>query len=362
MALEPGPDPDRVLLVGGSPAAGLGVRSQGEALTGRLALELAGRTGRGALVESAGRPSVHLADVAQLLPGQRLHRFDAVVLMAGMVEAIDGCSTARWKADLRELLDRVEAGVAKDAALVVTTLPSPSRMGPGSGWAAHAADHRARTLNTATRTVTAARRTTSELRLTTPDVRVMVPTAECYRVWAGQLADHLTPLLALTDSHSVRREARSVPDPEDERLAALQRTHLNRARPDHRFDDLAQRAHELLGGEVAAVGFIDADTHWFTSSVGAATEALPRAMSLCDHTLRTSSGLVVGDLSADIRFTENPLAQGAPLLRFYAGYPIESPDGYRIGSICVLSSTPRDPATVDLAALQALAFEARTRL
>jgi GAF domain-containing protein len=57
--------------------------------------------------------------------------------------------------------------------------------------------------------------------------------------------------------------------------------------------------------------------------------------------MRDSEATVVPDTEADDRFAAGPLLNGDHSMRFYAGFPIESPSGERVGALCVLDSQPR---------------------
>ena len=65
---------------------------------------------------------------------------------------------------------------------------------------------------------------------------------------------------------------------------------------------------------------------------------------------------MVGDARADERFRDYPVVTGEPFVRFYAGFPVESPSGHRIGALCVFDSKPRDPDTVNAVLLRQLAL------
>lgn len=57
----------------------------------------------------------------------------------------------------------------------------------------------------------------------------------------------------------------------------------------------------------------------------------------------------------------HPLVVGAPHTRFYAGFPIESPSGERIGVLCVFDPEPRVDE-VDTVLLRELALMVQAEL
>lgn len=67
--------------------------------------------------------------------------------------------------------------------------------------------------------------------------------------------------------------------------------------------------------------------------------------------------MVVEDATLDSRFSLNPLVTEKPGIRFYAGYPIEGPDGNRLGALCVVDYEPRSVSEEQRAALAELGRE-----
>ncbi|WP_082764209.1 GAF domain-containing protein [Frondihabitans sp. PAMC 28766] len=78
--------------------------------------------------------------------------------------------------------------------------------------------------------------------------------------------------------------------------------------------------------------------------------------------MRRDRQFVVEDALTDPRYSHYSLVTGDPGVRFYAGYPIESPDGQRIGALCVMDSCPRTFTDEDAQLLRGLAQKAQEEL
>ena len=68
------------------------------------------------------------------------------------------------------------------------------------------------------------------------------------------------------------------------------------------------------------------------------------------------------DATRDDRFAQNPLVTGNPGIRFYAGAPLVTPDGFGLGSLCVIDRQSRQLTPGQISALEALARTVVTHL
>ena len=153
-----------------------------------------------------------------------------------------------------------------------------------------------------------------------------------------------------------------VPDNETERLSALRRYGILDTPPEREFDDLVALAAEICGTPMALMSLVDADRQWFKAKVGVAVNETPRDVSLCAHAILQRGVLVVPDTLADERFARNPLVTGEPHIRFYAGAPLTTPDGQRLGTLCVIDHVPRQLNGHQTEALQALSRQVVSQL
>jgi PAS domain S-box-containing protein len=145
------------------------------------------------------------------------------------------------------------------------------------------------------------------------------------------------------------------PANEVERLRALQDYRILDSGSESAFDDLAVIAAHILQVPTALVSLVDADREWFLARYGLGATQMPRRNSFCGYIVEDDESLVIPDALADERFMDHPAVIGAPNVRFYAGMPLRTPEGYVLGSLCVLDTLPHEPTTVQLDMLGLLA-------
>jgi PAS domain S-box-containing protein len=156
--------------------------------------------------------------------------------------------------------------------------------------------------------------------------------------------------------------APSIPPNEAARLAALASYQVLDTPPEPGFDGLTRLAALLLGVPIALVSLVDADRQWFKSRYGLDVPETPRRVSFCGHVVALEQPLIVPDALQDPRFEDNPLVTGAPGIRFYAGYPLRTPDGLVVGTLCAIDHKPRAVTPEQLELLGTLAREAVDQL
>ena len=185
------------------------------------------------------------------------------------------------------------------------------------------------------------------------------------RAWATALGEEVAASvlrLQHVDPASTAFARRDEADEEAARQAALDALGIVGSDPDPKLDDLVELARTAFGTESAEINFIDHDRQWKMAAAGAARGENPRAHSFCASTIQRAEPTVVSDAYLDPVLRNSPLVQGAHPIRFYVAHPIESPDGYRIGSFCVYDPEPRDVRGLDLAVLRDLALLAQAEI
>jgi len=146
-----------------------------------------------------------------------------------------------------------------------------------------------------------------------------------------------------------------APDHEQRRLQAIEHYDLLDAPPKEAFDRVTRLATRLFDVPIAMVNVIDHDSQWCLATQGIALDRTSREVSFCTHTIEQDGVMVVEDARADERFADNPLVTGEPGIRFYAGAPLTAPNGYRLGTLCLIGNEPRCFSDPDRASLQDLA-------
>jgi len=149
---------------------------------------------------------------------------------------------------------------------------------------------------------------------------------------------------------------------ETARLAALRQYRILDTEPERAFDDLALLASQICGTPIALITLVDADRQWFKARTGIAVQETPRAVSFCAHAIDQRGLFIVPDTRDDARFRDNPFVTGEPLVRFYAGAPLVTPEGHALGTICVIDSVPRNLTADQREALDALRRQVQAQL
>jgi hypothetical protein len=360
-AHAPGVAPDRVLLFGSGPAVGWGVRSHDLGLAGHLARALSQATGRGVDVDVVADPSLRTSTARRALSGRDLTRYDALVLVTGINDALEMTEVTRWRRSFVDLLVHVETATGgASSPVLVTGIQAPSQVTVFRIACGGLVDRHAAELNDVIDDVCS----------THPRVHVLMPPSPVsghddrdqlvakYARWGQAQADVLAPMLdaQMSAGGGVARARRHAPQAEVDRVEAIRALGLLDTDPEERFDDIVERARTLLGASGAAFSLVTDERHWNKALAGGGVREMPLALSFCAHTVAGGQPFVVEDAWADERFgTEAPA-------RFYAGYPVESPDGVRIGALCVADPEPRTVESVDLVMLRELALSVQREL
>ncbi|MEP7230786.1 MAG: GAF domain-containing sensor histidine kinase [Ginsengibacter sp.] len=155
------------------------------------------------------------------------------------------------------------------------------------------------------------------------------------------------------------------PQPANEvaRLEALKEYNILDTLSEQDYEDITLLAATICKTPVSLITFIDEDRQWFKSHHGTSETETKREYAFCAHALNSpKEALVIEDSRQDERFANNPLVTNDPYVIFYTGMPLVNPDGYALGTLCVIDHKPRKLSAEQIKALEILSKQVVTLL
>lgn len=128
----------------------------------------------------------------------------------------------------------------------------------------------------------------------------------------------------------------------DIRLLAVERFKTLNIDTDKEFREFVEMASDICSTPIALITLIEEDVQWLKVKKGTDVDQMPVKTSFCTHTLLQDDVMVVPDAQKDERFANSPIVAGAPNIRFYAGTPLITNEGHRIGTLCVIDMKPHE--------------------
>ena len=132
-----------------------------------------------------------------------------------------------------------------------------------------------------------------------------------------------------------------IPVNEPQRQAALESYGILDTPPQEGLDRITRLASQILGVPIALISLVDGDRQWFVSRAGLDVSQTGRDVAFCAHAICGDNIFEVQDALQDPTFRNNPLVIGEPHIRFYAGVPLRNPEGFNLGTLCVIDKKPR---------------------
>jgi len=162
----------------------------------------------------------------------------------------------------------------------------------------------------------------------------------------------------------------SAPMPANEvrRMQALRSYDVLDSPSEEMFDRIVYLASRIANAPIALISLVDGDRQWFKAKKGVSVCETDRRVAFCAHAILGTEPLIVPDATLDRRFFDNPLVTGEMGVRAYGGFPLLSPDGFALGTLCVVHKTPTtlNPCQITqlktLAAITVDTLELRLRL
>jgi GAF domain-containing protein len=145
-----------------------------------------------------------------------------------------------------------------------------------------------------------------------------------------------------------------IPDNEAQRLEALQEYHILDTAAERAYDDITALAAYVCRVPIATITLVDESRQWFKSRLGLNQKETPRDIAFCAHAILQTEPMIVRDALKDARFADSALVTRSPHIRFYAGFPLSSPEGFALGMLCAIDRKPRQLSAEQMKAMQAL--------
>ena len=145
-----------------------------------------------------------------------------------------------------------------------------------------------------------------------------------------------------------------IPDNEAQRLQALREYRILDTAAEQAYDDITRLAAYLCRVPITMISLVDESRQWFKSKLGVKQQETPRDVAFCAHAILQTEPMIVRDALKDTRFADSSLVTRTPHIRFYAGFPLTSPEGFALGMLCAIDRKPRKLSPEQKKAMQAL--------
>lgn len=164
------------------------------------------------------------------------------------------------------------------------------------------------------------------------------------------------------DSNHMDERADSSSQTEQARLQVLRSYAVLDTPTEAAYDQLVALAAQVCATPIALISFVADDRQWFKAKCGIGATGTARDIAFCAHAILHEHTMVVEDAHLDPLFRDNPLVTGPPHIRFYAGVPLRSRDGYALGTLCVADTLARALTRPAQVALETLARQVEAQM
>lgn len=108
---------------------------------------------------------------------------------------------------------------------------------------------------------------------------------------------------------------------------------------------------------VAAISLLDESRSWLKSKIGIEDQEVPIQNTVCQFTIVQDDILVIENAAESDLVSNNPYISSENGIRFYAGVPLKSKNGFNIGTICVVDYDSKKLTQNQLDSLELIAKE-----
>ena len=153
-----------------------------------------------------------------------------------------------------------------------------------------------------------------------------------------------------------------IPNNEFERALRLSEYDIDYSEINGKLDDLTRLAAHVAGTPISLINLLDSNTQWTVSKIGMDVQQTPREDTACQYVIMQDAAVEVEDMTIDDRFKDKDYVKNHPHIKYYYGIPLETPDGFRIGAMCVMDTDAHDISPEKEAFLEIIANEVITRI
>ena len=352
---------DTVLVVGNGPAHGWGVASHQDALVGQLARATTATTGRPTSVDLVGDEMMSLEATRAWIRGTDLALYDAVVVVVGLNDALRLTPLAVWERELRALVTEVEGRAHATARTVLVGIPPVRSLKAFDSPLGSVAQRHADRLDAVAREVAEEAGLTWVPLPAADRPRREHGSARTHAVWAGAIAEPLSPLLDAVREGEPDRAPRALPERRFAWSGGDQLVARARTGGSETLQQIAAEAEAEFGVDLAVVSLLDGTRLYYGLHTELLPTSIPAELSYCRLTVESDDVVLVPDAREDERFAGNPYLDVNHGWS-YAGHPIHASTGEAIGSFCLHSTRPRKASAVSPERLREFALRAEAEL